>query len=77
MKHQNHPRCNQTIGAGGIENVDDLRAEVTLEDNHLLITSFWFPSEAEKAAIMAGEPVSVSLWGSQPPMRVGVNSVDE
>lgn len=46
------------------------------EDESVTLTSAWFPTPAELAALNAGEPVYLSVFGGgHPPVFVGVKGV--
>lgn len=41
------------------------------------VRTFWEPSPAERAAIAAGKPIALSVWGmTMPPVMVGVDGVE-
>ena len=78
MNFTEHPSNNVRLGAPvGWDHtsvkVDTLPATRTEIEGHPVIVSYWQPSADELAAIAAGQPVALVVWGStMPPVAVAV-----
>lgn len=52
-------------------------AALAVRQGEYTLESAWVPNEAEKAAIAAGAPVILTIWGmAHPPVSVNVEGVD-
>lgn len=47
---------------------------VRVRPAHRTCESAWYPSPEELALLNAGEPVILTVWGSQPPVSLNVNA---
>jgi hypothetical protein len=57
----------------GMQNCDPLPATMMINDNQTVIASFWMPTSEELAALNAGQPVVLHVWGTMhPPVAIGV-----
>lgn len=74
MKPTTSPYTNSVFKLPGGTEENDLPAERTTDEaGRRLIISTWQPDDAERAAIMAGSPIELIVWGdAQPPVAVAV-----
>lgn len=82
MKYTQHPSNNTVYGAPQGVSIEECGAlpatRVTYDNGQKAILSYWLPSEAEKAAILAGKPIVLSLWGqTMVPVSLQVEGVEE
>ncbi len=64
-------RCNLTLTAPGCA---DLPAQLSGEEPNLMISTYWIPSAEEKALLVAGGRVKLTILGaSHPPVRIDVD----
>lgn len=80
MRVTQHPSNNGVLGAPPGMSVDECRAapitRTLYADGTPSVTTYWRPTEAERAAIADGALVSVEVLGeTMPPMIVGADGV--
>jgi hypothetical protein len=82
MRFVQHHTNNAVLGAPPGVSSDNCRAlpitRVQYQDGTPAVQSFWQPSAAERAAIVAGAPILLQVWGvTHAPLYVGVDGVEE
>lgn len=80
MRVTQHPSNNDVLGAPAGSSIEECRpAPITrtlYADGTPSVSTYWQPTEAERAAIAAGAMVQVEVLGvTMPPMIVGAEGV--
>lgn len=66
-------QCNKTYVAEGC---GDLPAFLSVEEGYPTVSTFWAPSDDERALLAAGFPVKLTIVGTNPqPVRMEVDTL--
>jgi hypothetical protein len=75
MNVQRTATTNKTFKLPGGTEENDLPVTVGEEDGHPTISSFWLPTDEERAKLAAGAYVELTVWGQgTPPVALRVSS---
>lgn len=74
MEFFKHTQCNASLkpAEGDEDRVSALPVQIHSEQGVRAITSFWRPTEAELANLLAGGYVALTVLGRHPPVRLEV-----